>query len=202
MISVTRGPSSVRWQCTTMSIESDTNALSADMGSSLAASDSWQMNRSRVSAWRAEPAWMVVKPVTPDDSVNSSGSASLSRTSPTIATSGAMRKKPATSRRRSTAGRSARAGRVCMLATLAIGTSASKTSSAMTTRWDGSISAAQHDSIVVLPEPGAPEKTTVSFARTHAVRKAAVRWSSMSWSTSSSSDRYTTPVNFLMLTTR
>jgi hypothetical protein len=23
-------------------------------------SASWQMNRSRVSAWRAEPAWMVV----------------------------------------------------------------------------------------------------------------------------------------------
>ena len=73
-------------------------------------SDSWQMNRSRVSAWRAEPAWMVVKPFTPDDSVSSSGSASRSRTSPTMATSGAMRRKPATSRRRSTAGRSAPRG--------------------------------------------------------------------------------------------
>ena len=73
------------------------------------------MKRSRVRAWRAEPAWIVVKPLTPDDSVSSSGSASRSRTSPTMATSGAMRRKPATSRRRSTAGRSERAGRVCML---------------------------------------------------------------------------------------
>ena len=38
----------------------------------------------------------------------------------------------------------------------ASGTSASNTSSATTTRSDGSSSAAQHDSRVVLPEPGAP----------------------------------------------
>lgn len=34
------------------------------------------MNRSRVSAWRADPAWIVVNPFTPDDRVRSSGSAS------------------------------------------------------------------------------------------------------------------------------
>ena len=51
------------------------------------------------------------------------------------------------------------AGRVCIDATLGSGTSASKTSSAMTTRSDGSSSAAQHDSSVVLPEPGAPANT-------------------------------------------
>ena len=51
-----------------------------------------------------------MKPFTPDDSVSSSGSASRSRTSPTMATSGAMRRKPATRRRRSIAGRSGRAG--------------------------------------------------------------------------------------------
>ena len=71
-----------------------TRLLSADMGSSLLVSASWQMKRSRVSAWRAEPAWMVVKPFTPDDRVSSRGSASRSRTSPTMATSGAMRRKP------------------------------------------------------------------------------------------------------------
>ena len=71
-----------------------TRVLSAASGSSPAESDSWQMNRRRVRAWRAEPAWIVVKPFTPDDSVSSSGSASRSRTSPTMATSGAMRRKP------------------------------------------------------------------------------------------------------------
>jgi hypothetical protein len=35
------------------------------------------MNRSRVRAWRAEPAWIVVNPLTPDDTVESKGSASL-----------------------------------------------------------------------------------------------------------------------------
>ena len=116
------------------------------------------MNRSRESAWRAEPAWMVVNPFTPDERVSSSGRASRSRTSPTMATSGAMRRKPATSRRRSTAARSGRAGRVCIEATLGSGMSTSKTSSAMTTRRRGSSSAAQHESIVVFPEPGAPAK--------------------------------------------
>ena len=83
-----------------------------------------------------------------------------------MATSGAMRRNPATSRRRSTSARSARAGRVCMEATLATGTSASNTSSAVTTRRAGSSSAQQQDSIVVLPEPGAPAKTIESRART------------------------------------
>ena len=99
---------------------------------------------------------MVVKPFTPDESVSNSGRASRSRTSPTIATSGAIRRNPDTNRRRSTAGRSSRAGRVCIDATLGNGTSASNTSSAITTRNEGSSSAAQHDSIVVLPAPGAP----------------------------------------------
>ena len=170
-ISVTRGPSGPRAQWTTTSMLSLTSVLSAVSGSSLAESDSWQMKRSRVSAWRAEPAWIVVKPFTPDDSVSSSGSASRSRTSPTIATSGAMRRKPATSWRRSTAGRSGRAGRVCMLATFGSGTSASNTSSATTTRRAGSSSAAQHESSVVLPDPGAPATTIVCRARTHAARK-------------------------------
>ena len=102
-------PVGPRAQCTTTSMLSLTSVLSAVSGSSLADSDSWQMNRRRVSAWRAEPAWIVVKPFTPDDSVSSSGSASRSRTSPTMATSGAMRRKPATSLRRST-GRAVGAG--------------------------------------------------------------------------------------------
>ncbi len=84
-----------------------------------------------------------------------------------------MRRKPETSRRRSTAGRSLRAARVCICATLASGTSASKTSSAMTTRLAGSSSAAQQDSRVVLPEPGAPANTIERSARTHSARKRA-----------------------------
>jgi hypothetical protein len=37
-----------------------TSEFSAASGSPPDVSASWQMNRSRVSAWRAEPAWMVV----------------------------------------------------------------------------------------------------------------------------------------------
>ena len=36
----------------------------------------WHRNRSRVSVWRVAQAWIVVNPVTPDDSVSSNGSAS------------------------------------------------------------------------------------------------------------------------------
>jgi hypothetical protein len=89
-----------------------------------------------------------------------------------------------------------------MDATFGSGRSASKTSSAITTRRLGSSSAAQHESIVVFPDPGAPEKTIESRARTHARRKSATRESSMSRSTSSASDRYATPVNLRMLTSR
>jgi hypothetical protein len=71
------------------------------------------MKRSRVSAWRAEPAWMVVKPLTPDDSVSSSGSASgrgprrrWRRRAPCAGT-----RRPAAAGR---PGRSARAARVCI----------------------------------------------------------------------------------------
>ena len=177
-----------------------TRVLSAARGSSLEESESWQMKRSRVRAWRAEPAWMVVKPFTPDDKVSRSGRASLSRTSPTIATSGAMRRKPDTSRRRSTAGRSGRAARVCMLATFGNGTSASNTSSATTTRSEGSSSAAQHESSVVFPDPGAPATTMVWSPRTHAARKPAAAADNMSRSTSWSRWWNATPVNFRMLT--
>ena len=97
---------------------------------------------------------MVVNPCTPDDKVNINGMASRSRTSPTMATSGAMRRNPATSRRRSTSLRSGRAGRVCMCATFGSGMSVSKTSSATTTRRLGSSSAARQLSNVVLPDPG------------------------------------------------
>jgi hypothetical protein len=69
----------VRVQCTTTSTLSLTSALSAASGRPPDVSASWQTNRSRVSAWRADPAWMVVYPVTPDDRV-SSGSASAFRT--------------------------------------------------------------------------------------------------------------------------
>ncbi len=71
--SVTRGPAAVRAHCTTTSMLSLTSEFSAASGSPPEVSASWQMNRSRVSAWRADPAWMVVYPVTPDDSVRSSG---------------------------------------------------------------------------------------------------------------------------------
>ena len=195
----TRGPSAVRWQCTTTSTDSLTRLFSAAMGSSLEASESWQMNRSRARAWRAEPAWMVVNPCTPDDSVSSRGSASRSRTSPTTATSGAMRKNPDTKRRRSTPGRSGRAARVCMLATLASGMSASNTSSATTIRSEGSSSAAQQLNMVVLPEPGAPANTMVRRALTQARRKPAAAGVSMALSTSSSRLRKATPVNLRML---
>ena len=47
-------------QCTTTSMLSATSVLSAASGTPPAVSASWQMNRSRVSAWRADPAWMVV----------------------------------------------------------------------------------------------------------------------------------------------
>ncbi len=46
--------------------------------------------------------------------------------------------------------------------TLGSGKSASNTSSAMTTRNDGSNSAAQHDSMVVLPEPGTPPRRSTT----------------------------------------
>ena len=163
---------------------------------------SWATNRSRVRACRAEPEWIVVYPVTPDDSVSSNGSASRSRTSPTIATSGAMRRNPATRRRRSISGRSIRLGRVCMLATLATATSASKTSSAITTRRPGSSSAAQHDNKVVLPDPGDPAKTMLRRARTAARRKDAAAVESEPRSTNSSSRVIATPVNFRMFTIR
>ena len=168
--SVTRGPSGVL-----RAVDDDVDRLAdqaVERGRAAArVSASWQTKRSRVSAWRAEPAWIVVKPFTPDDSVSSSGSASRSRTSPTMATSGAMRRNPATSRRRSTSGRSGR-GRACLHAARrsGSGTSASNTSSAMTTRSVRSSSAAQHDSSVVLPEPGAPANTIESCDRTHARR--------------------------------
>ena len=47
----------------------------------------------------------------------------------------------------------------------------SKTSSATTTRSDGSSSAAVHDSSVVLPDPGGPANTIDSRARTHAASR-------------------------------
>ena len=82
------------------------------------------------------------------------------------------------------------------------GTSASNTSSAMTTRLAGSSSAAQHDSSVVLPEPGAPANTIERSARTQAARKRATCRSSMSRATSSSRERKATPVKRRMLTIR
>ena len=45
-----------RVQCTTRSTASLTSALRADSGSSVDVSASWQMNRNRVNAWRADPA--------------------------------------------------------------------------------------------------------------------------------------------------
>ncbi len=73
-VTLTSGP--CRAQCTTRSTASLTRAERAATLSSDPVSASWQMNRSRDSAWRAEPAWMVVNPCTPDDSVSSSGIAS------------------------------------------------------------------------------------------------------------------------------
>ena len=63
--------------------------------------------------------------------------------------------------------------RVCIDATLANGTSASNTSSAITTRSEGSSSAAQQFIRVVLPLPGAPAKTIVRLARNAGGRKRA-----------------------------
>jgi hypothetical protein len=91
-----------------------------------------------------------------------------------------MRRNRATSRRRS-----GRAARVCIWATFGTGTSDSNTSSATTTRRPGSSSAVDHDSSVVLPDPGGPANTIESRARTQARRNAATRGLSMSRSTSS-----------------
>jgi hypothetical protein len=74
--------------------------------------------------------------------------------------------------------------------------SASKTSSATTTRSPGSSSAAVHDSSVVLPAPGWPANTIESRARTHARRNVATHAVSMPRSTSSSSDANGTPVKY------
>ena len=52
-----------------MSTASLTRAESADTVSSEPVSASWQMNRRRDRACRADPAWIVVKPWTPDDRV-------------------------------------------------------------------------------------------------------------------------------------
>ena len=66
--------------------------------------------------------------------------------------------------------------------------SVSNTSSATTTRSDGSSSAVVHDSSVVLPDPGGPANTIDSRARTQAAQEARPPGAvSMSRSTSSSS---------------
>ena len=86
-------------------------------------------------------------------------------------------------------GRRGRRGSACD-ATFGSGTSASKTSSAMTTRSDGSSSAAQQDSSVVLPEPGRAgedDREPGPHARPQELGRPAR--SSMSRSTSSSSSR-------------
>ena len=198
MISVSRGPAAVRAVCTTRSTVSATRLVSAPRGRSV--SESWHTKRRRVSAWRAEPAWMVVYPFTPDDNVSSSGRASRSRTSPTMATSGAMRRNPATRRRRSMPGRSGRCGRVWSEATLGSAMSTSNTSSATTTRSAGSSSAAQHESSVVLPEPGGPAKTIEARAWTHARRNVARCSERLPRATRSASEVKGVPVNLRMLT--
>ena len=53
-----------------------TSALNAASGQPPDVSASWYTNRSRATACRAESAWIMVHPVTPDDTVSSSGNAS------------------------------------------------------------------------------------------------------------------------------
>lgn len=67
MMSVTRTAPPRRVKCTTTSTASDTKLFNADIGSDAPASVSWHMKRSRVSVWLAEPAWMIVKPYTPEE---------------------------------------------------------------------------------------------------------------------------------------
>jgi len=69
------------------------------------------------------------------------------------------------------------------------GMSDSKTSSATTSRRDGSSPAVVHDSRVVLPDPGGPANTIDSRARTQAANRSATWAVNMSRSTSSPSDR-------------
>jgi hypothetical protein len=57
------GTPSTREVWTTMSTASVTSAFSAVIGNSDRVSASWQMNRRRESACRADPAWIVVKPL-------------------------------------------------------------------------------------------------------------------------------------------
>jgi hypothetical protein len=149
---VTTGPSGRRAEWTTTSTASVTSEVSAPM------ERLWPCRPAgrRIAVVTAPGGRAGVdggEPFTPDERVSRRGSASRSRTSPTMAMSGAMRRKPATSDEVDL-GPVGAAGRVCMLATFATGTSASKTSSAITTRSDGSSSAAQHDRRVVLPAPG------------------------------------------------
>ena len=73
---------------------------------------------------------------------------------------------------------SVRAARVCICATLGTGMSLSKTSSATTTRRDGSSSAVAHESRVVFPDPGGPANTIDSRARTQAASSRATWWTS------------------------
>ena len=108
--SVTRGPAGVRAQCTTTSMLSLTSVFSAASGSPPRRVGQLAHEPQPGQRLAGRPGVDGRVPVTPDDRVSSRGSASRSRTSPTIATSGAMRRNPATSRRRSMAGRSARAG--------------------------------------------------------------------------------------------
>ena len=87
--SVTRrsGPCLAQW--TTRSTASLTSAESAAALSSDPVSASWQTNLRRDRACRADPAWMVVNPWTPDDSVSRRGrDSALPRLLPRHSTAG------------------------------------------------------------------------------------------------------------------
>lgn len=75
-IDVTCGPPRFRAEWTTTSTASVTSEVSAPIERSRPAPESWATNLSRVSAWREVPAWIVVNPLTPEERVRSSGSAS------------------------------------------------------------------------------------------------------------------------------
>ena len=127
------------------------------------------------------------------------GSPSRSLTSPTIATSGAIRRNPATNRRRSTSLRSGRAGRVCMWATFGRGTSVSKTSSATTTRRLGSSRRPGRKAKWSCPNPEHPQRQRI-IRSVHSLAKSEGHRIEHAASISSASEWWSTPENLRILT--
>ena len=119
-----------------------------------------------VTASRAEFAWIVHSPGSPEFRAMSMSSASASRTSPTISRSGRIRSASLTRRLSGISPWPSRLGwRHCMFTTSRSGTFSSKISSTVTTRSRAPMLAVRQLSMVVFPAWVAPETRMFSPAR-------------------------------------